>query len=405
MKVLQLCNKIPYPEKDGGALGVSVFSNALAKAGCQVKMLAMNTKKHYIDIRKIPESFISATNLEAVNVDTNVKLGSALLALISGKSYNISRFHSAEYERKLSAILENEQFDVIQLEGIYLAPYINSIRKLSKAPIVLRAHNVEWKIWKRLADEEKVFFKRIYLKVLAKQLRKYEEQAINLCDGITTTTINDSTILKEMGCKTPIIHIPFGIDIKKYAPMPPSNDKKSLFYIGALDWLPNIQGIDWFINTVWSKVHEALPDVTFHVAGRNMPEEMKKRSFPGIVFHGEIDDVFTFVKQYNIMLVPLLAGSGIRVKIIEGMALGKPIITTLVGVEGIDCKYGSDVLIANTTSEFVQAIKRCVEEVTFSTQLAENARRFAETHHDIDKITQNLISFYKKRITKKTKAN
>ena len=125
---------------------------------------------------------------------------------------------------------------------------------------------------------------------------------------------------------------------------------------------------------------------------------MKKRVVNGIYFHGEVDDVFAYVKQYNIMAVPLLAGSGIRVKIIEGMALGKPVITTSVGIEGIECKNGSDVLIANTSVEFVEAIEKCINDPGFTKQLADNGRKFTEEHHDIDKITQNLIQFYNERI-------
>jgi glycosyltransferase involved in cell wall biosynthesis len=397
MKILQLTNKIPYPEKDGGALGVSVFSNSLVKAGWQVKMLAMNTRKHHIRIDKIPASFLSQTNLEAVDIDTTVKISSALLALIQGKSYNISRFYSEAYKQKLSDLLKKEKYDIIQLEGLYLTPYIDTIRELSDAPIILRANNVEWKIWKNLSEKEGSFFRKLYIQILAKQLKKYENSVLNHCDGIITFTNNDLKELKNMGCTIPIAHIPFGIDVSKYIPLP-GNDKNSLFYIGALDWLPNVQAINWFINNVWEEVHKASPSLTFHIAGRKMPPEMKKRVVNGIYFHGEVDDVFAYVKQYNIMAVPLLAGSGIRVKIIEGMALGKPVITTSVGIEGIECKNGSDVLIANTSVEFVEAIEKCINDPGFTKQLADNGRKFTEEHHDIDKITQNLIQFYNERI-------
>ncbi|HTB06603.1 MAG TPA: glycosyltransferase family 4 protein [Bacteroidia bacterium] len=398
MKILQLCNKIPYPEKDGGALGVSVFSNSLVKAGCQVKMLAMNTKKHHIDLNKIPKSFLSLTNLEAVEVDTTVRLSSALAALVQGKSYNISRFNSKAYRQKLIELLTKEKFDIIQLEGLYLTPYIDTIRQLSDAPIILRASNVEWKIWNSLGEKESNFIKKIYIRKLAKQLHKFERSVLNQCDGVITFTKTDLTELKNMGCEASLAHIPFGIDISKYNALLPAKDQKSLFYIGALDWLPNLQGVNWFIDNVWEKISAALPGINLHIAGRNMPNEMKKRLVKGITFHGEVDEVFTYIQQYNLMIVPLLAGSGIRVKIIEGMALGRPIITTLVGIEGIECNYGSDVLVENTADEFAKAIRKCIEDSAFTNQLAENGRKFAIEHHDIDKITQNLIQFYKERI-------
>jgi glycosyltransferase involved in cell wall biosynthesis len=397
MKILQLNNKVPFPEKDGGALGVSVFAKAFVDAGQQLKMLAMNTSRHFTDSASIPQKFKNDTKLETVYVDTAVKPLKALMALLKGESYNVSRFISAEFESKLSSLLKNETYDVIQLEGLYLTPYIKVLRNLTKAPIILREHNIEWLIWERLANEDKNPLKAIYFKILTRQLKNYESSVINSVDGITTTTANDMQRLKEMGCKVPIAHIPFGIDTSKYKVTSPEK-RPSLFYLGALDWLPNIQGVDWFLQQVWPKVNAAYPALEFHVAGRNMPAKYKTASYPNLTFHGEIDDAFAFMNKYDIMLVPLLAGSGIRVKIIEGMALGKPIITTSIGIEGIECRNGSDALIANTPDDFFKAIKQCLESDEFSQTLSQNARNFAIAAHDIKKITAKLLQFYKDRI-------
>lgn len=397
MKILQLCNKVPYPEKDGGAIGISTFTREFLRAGHSVKMLAMNTSKHYIDINKIPAEFKDGISLETIDINTDLSPFKALVSLLKGESYNISRFRSDAYVNKLEALLTKEQFDVIQLEGLYLTPYIPLLRKLSKAPLIVREHNVEWQIWQRLAIEEKNPLKRIYLKLLAKQLRAYEEKAVNECDGITTTTINDRELLKANGCKTPIAHIPFGINIDRYVPAD-CTDMDSVFFIGALDWLPNLQGLEWFLNEVWGLVHKALPQVKFHIAGRNMPDSLKNSSYPNVVFYGEVDDAFAFMKKYNIMLAPLLAGSGVRVKIIEGMAQGKAIVTTSIGIEGIECNYGKDVMVADDKEAFAKTIVNCLQNPELSKQLAINGRRFAEKNHDIKKIVENLIGFYKERM-------
>jgi len=400
MKILQLCNKVPYPEKDGGAIGISVFSKELLRAGHSVKMLAMNTSKHYIDVTSIPNEFKSAIALETVDVDNAINPVKALAALLKGESYNISRFNSKEYADKLEQLLKSNTFDVIQLEGLYLANYIPLIRQLSKAPIVMREHNVEWKIWERLAKEEKNPGKKFYLGILAKQLKKYEEKAVNDCDGITTTTINDMNLLKSTGCKTPIAHIPFGIDVSRYNPVE-SSEPNSLFYIGALDWLPNLQGLEWFLKDVWHKVNKELPEVKLHVAGRNMPDNLRNSSYPNVTFYGEIEDAFAFMNRYNLMLVPLLAGSGVRVKIIEGMAMGKTIITTSIGIEGIECIHGKDAMVADSPESFCKTIVYCIQNPTSAKQLALNGRGFAEAQHDIKKIVQNLTRFYNERIKEK----
>ena len=250
MKVLQVSNKIPYPEKDGGAIAINAITEGLLRAGCELKMLAMNTRKHFIDVSSIPEKFRINRQLETVVVNASVRPLAALIALLIGKSYNISRFQSKGFNAKLISILKQETFDVIHLEGLYLAPYLSVIKQYSKAPVILRTHNIEWKIWQKLALEEKNLLKKWYLNQLARQLKKYEEEVINLFDGIATITHQDLEYLKSIGCKAPLITIPFGLDISKYT-VQKSKYPNSLFYIGALDWLPNLQGIDWFLNNVW----------------------------------------------------------------------------------------------------------------------------------------------------------
>jgi glycosyltransferase involved in cell wall biosynthesis len=397
MKVLQLSNKIPYPEKDGGAIAINAISEGLLQAGVEVKLLAMNTKKHFIDIDSIHGKFRSERHFEAVTMDTSVKPVNALLALLSGKSYNISRFKSEKFGKKLTEILQKEKFDIIHLEGLYLAPYLSLIRQYTKAPVILRAHNVEWKIWQKLASEEKNKLKRQYLIKLAKQLKKYEEKAINLFDGIAAITNNDVNEFKQTGCKTPMLNIPFGIDISKYSPSE-SKSPDSLFFIGALDWLPNLQGLDWFLKNVWGNVHAEFPHVKFHVAGRKMPESLKKNTYPCVVFHGEVENAKTFIAEHNIMIVPLLAGSGVRIKIIEGMALGKPVITTGAGIDGIECVLGKDVLVENSPEGFAEAVNSCLDNGKLKKELGLNARKFVQDNYDIGKVTNRLIAFYKERI-------
>jgi polysaccharide biosynthesis protein PslH len=400
MKVLQISNKIPYPEKDGGAIAINAITEGLLKAGYEVKMLAMNTKKHFMDMTSIPEKFRKDRQLETVSIDTSIKPLSALIALLTGKSYNISRFQSEDFSKKLIEILRKEQFDIVHMEGLYLAPYLPVIRQHSKAPVIMRAHNIEWKIWHKLASEEKGVIKKWYLTKLSKQLRTYEERAINLFDGIATITNTDLEYWKKMGCKTPMAHIPFGVDVSRYIPGK-SKYPNSLFYIGALDWLPNLQGIDWFLKNVWGKIITAFPTTQFHVAGRNMPDSLRTSNYPGVVLHGEIENAKAFMEEYDIMLVPLLAGSGVRIKIIEGMAMGKPIVTTSIGIEGIECALGEDVLVTDESAQFAEAVCRCLGDNTFKEDLGKNARMSIEQNGSMDEATAKLIGFYNERTLQK----
>lgn len=400
MKILQLCNKLPYPEKDGGSIAVSTLTRGLIKAGCEVKMLSMNTKKHFTDINAVPAEFRTQTALEAVTIDTRVKAPKALLNLIAGKSYNVSRFYSHDFEKRLAAILMNGTFDLILLEGLYLTPYLPCIRKHSAAPVILRAHNVEWLIWHRLANEERFKLKKTYLNRLAKQLREYESGALNMCDGITVFSKTDKERFEEMGCKTGIEIFPIGLEHSNYTATA-EPEPHSLFFIGALDWLPNLQGLEWLLNHAWNKIYAAYPHARFHIAGRNMPASLKDKASPGVVLHGQVDSAVNFMKNYSLMVVPLFAGSGIRVKIIEGMALRKTMITTSIGIEGIDCENGKEVIIANTNQEFFDAVKRCFDDNEYLRQIGINAGIMVKKNYNIDTICAGMLHFFKEMIIKK----
>jgi glycosyltransferase involved in cell wall biosynthesis len=377
MKILQVCSKIPFPPKDGGSIAMNILTDGLINAGNQVDVLAINTAKHFIDINEVAQNYRDKTNYRLVYIDTSIKPLEAFFNLFTTKSYNISRFQSQDFEKVLIEQLKSGAYDVIHLETLWVTPYIDIIRKYSKAKVVLRSQNIESMIWERLAEDAGNPIKKMYLKLLAKRLKKYEFQLLNEFDAIATITELDSIAYKKMGCTIPIIHVPFGIDLNNYKIDVSNLEKPSVFHIGAMDWRPNANGINWFLKKVWLNVMEKKYSTKLYLAGRNVP------------------DSHQFINSKSIMIVPLTSGGGMRVKIIEGMALGKTIISTSVGAEGIDYTNGKNILIANTENEFEEAILKCINNTTFSDSLGKNARILIETKYDNKMICNKLSNFYK----------
>lgn len=357
MKILQLCNKFVYPPKDGGAIGIFNYTKAFSSLGCSVTMLAMNTSKHPYDVKKLPEEIKQLAEFITVDVDNAVKPFHALSNLLQNRSYNIARFISSEYNDKLIELLHQNKFDIIQLEGLYLSPYVETIRAFSDAKIVMRSHNIEHEIWERIADNEKNVFKRWYLKILAKQLRTYEISRLNKYDLMTSVTERDAQMLRSFGCELPIHVCPAPYDETVLKVDKSKMEFPSLFYIGALDWMPNVEGLEWFLKNVWQKISEQFPDLKFYIAGRNA-NQIKFPEQKNVVVTGEVENAYDFMNSKAVMIVPLFSGSGIRVKIIEGMALGKTIVSTSLGAEGIPCKDGQNILIADSPELFAEKIAK-----------------------------------------------
>ena len=393
MKILLLCNKPPYPASEGGPMAMNSIITGLLEAGHQVKILAVNSPKYNVNESDIPEEYRKKTGIELINVDLDVKPLKALINLFTRKSYHVERFISKDFKARLAELLQKEHFDVVQLEMLYMAPYVETIRAHSKAMIVLRAHNVEHKIWERIAKETTFFIKRWYINHLANTLKEYELSALETVDGIAAITRKDAAFFRKY-CSKPIIDIPYGVYPEEFTPKYEIEGQPKFYHIGSMNWMPNEEGIRWFIDEVLPKTVEKVPSFVYHLAGRNMPEWLTTLNNPNVDVIGEVPDAKAFVAENDVAIVPLLAGSGIRIKIIESMAMGKTVITTRVGAEGILYKEDANLIIAENKAKMVEAIRSINANPEIAVRIGHAARKLVEETYDNRKIIARLLMFY-----------
>jgi glycosyltransferase involved in cell wall biosynthesis len=396
MKILQLCKKFPYPLKDGESVAVTQLAKALQELGAEVTLLTMNTSKHPVDMDTLPKSFRGIYEaIYEVPVFNHITIWGAFKNLFEKESYHITRFISNDYEQKLIQILQNHVFDIIQLEMIHLAPYIPVIRKYSNAKIVCRAHNVEHEIWKRVADITKNPIKKTYLRWLTGKLRRFEIEKLALYDALLPITERDGRIFRLLGYRGPMLPTPVGMDRRRFV-MPPlsMNGHLSLGFIGSLDWTPNIEGLKWFLEHVWGPFLGDKSPFKLHIAGRNAPDWLLKLNVDNVKVHGEVADAHQFTAQHPVMIVPLFSGSGIRVKILESMMLGRVVITTRIGMEGIPARDGESVLIANTAAEFTEKIRFCRQNAEKMAEIGAAARKLMLQEFDNLTIAARVLDFY-----------
>lgn len=397
MKILQLCKKVPYPLKDGEAIAVTYLAQALDQLGAAVTLLSMNTTKHPVAPSVYEPALQHYQAVHTVKVDNRVKAKDAFFNLFTAESYHIARFVSPEFEEQLIALLEKEDYDIVQLETLYLAPYIKTIRQHSSAKIVLRAHNVEHEIWKRITDNTSLGLKKWYLQLLSNRLEQFELEHLNQYDLLVAITQRDLDYFQRLGCEIPTHVTPIGLDLGDYTPKAmPSAVPQTFGFIGSLDWFPNTEGIDWLLEQVWARVLEALPEAVLHLAGRNASPEWQAavQRHPNVVVHGEVPSAPEFINQHAVMLVPLLSGSGMRVKILEGMALGKVVISTALGLEGIHAKSGKEVWVADTPAAFAEAMIRCYKDASTLATMGQQAQAFLAEHYDNQVIAKRLMQVY-----------
>ncbi|MEX0725813.1 MAG: glycosyltransferase family 4 protein [Planctomycetaceae bacterium] len=395
MKILHLDKKIPYPPRDGGSIATLNIARAFARLGHDVTILAMNTNKHFFDTANLPDEIACELKMHAVKVNTDINPVAALAALLKKRSYNVQRFISKGFDNRLRAILTQEgPFDVVQLEGLYLVPYIPAIRDVSDAIVSLRAHNVEHTIWERRAEHTSSFVKRYYLNHLARRLREYEIRALDLVDAIVPISPIDERAFVDFGCRRPMHMCPASFSEDTVRPNGATPPQHSICFLGALDWGPNREGLDWFMKKVWPAVLKRFPDLVIHIAGRNMPDAVNAWKSANVQIDGEVDDAYEYMRRFNLMVVPLLSGSGMRVKIIEGMALGKVVVSTPVGIEGIDVRHGEQAVIAETPEDYARQIIACLEDEGLCRRISASGLQFAREHFGSLPTTRRLAGFY-----------
>jgi len=405
MNILVVGNRIPWPLHDGGALATYRMLESLSLAGNTVTYFSYNTQKHHVSESQIREN-LSFCEVIPFELNAEIRPLDALKNLFSKGSYFLERYFNEEASVYLSNLIEERNFDLIQIEGLYSYPilaksisfwgeiYTSSISDLQNIglKIVYRAHNVEHEIWSRLAQNESNWFKRTYLRIQSKRLKKEEALLVKSVDGVVGISRNDCEFFEKS--KTPQVHLflpsvktPLKVDIKI--------QPESIFHIGSMEWDANIQGVQWFLSKVWPKVKAAHPNLNFHVAGKGINKHQNLFFQTGVHNHGEVPDAQDFMRNHGISIIPLLAGSGIRMKIIEAMSLGVPCVATNIAVQGLPISKEDDcIAIAENAEQFAEVLIDLLNNRKKAIQMAKNGHQYCLKHHSAVTNMDDLMRFY-----------
>jgi glycosyltransferase involved in cell wall biosynthesis len=360
-----------------------------------VKILTIFTFKHDLEVDAMPAEYIEQTGIEGVFIDTRLSPVDAFSSILTSDSYNISRFFSTDFDIRLANLLRKENFDIVHLESLFMTPYLATIRRLSKAPVILRAHNVEHIIWEKTASGTGSFLKRMYLNYLHRKLKQYELSVLNEVSAIAAISDDDRDRMKDLNIQKPIQTIPFGVDLRNYPAQPIESAEIALFHLGAMDWGPNTEGLKWFLQSIWPEITVRFPDLKLYLAGRNMPDDFMNMKLTNVEVVGEVESAVEFMQSKAVMIVPLLSASGVRVKIIEGLALGRSVVATSIAAEGLGCSHGKQLLVADDLQQWIDALTSVVSNESLRKSLCAAGREHIRLNFDLQALTTKLVNFYK----------
>ncbi len=397
MQILILNSKFPFPFKDGGAIATYNLVKGLSNYFSKTYLLSFNTKKHFIEYENIPKKLFSKIFIDNFYINTDIKPLKALKNLLfSKKPYILERFYNKDFEAKLIKILKSNKFDIVQIEGLYLMQYANIVKKHSNALISYRAHNIEHEIWQSLSENNKNILLKYYSKNLTQRIFKYEKSVINKYDILIPISESDEVKFVKLGNNKPSITISVGFDKPENKVETVKTVVQSLYFIGSLEWQPNTEGILWFLKYCWQDLKKKYPNLKFYIAGRNAHQSfIDKLKYKDIIFEGELDDISEFIKYKRIMLVPLLSGSGMRVKIIEAFMHKKAVVSTSIGARGTITKNNKHLLIADNPNDFINQISKLIEDDNLYDSIIKNGYNLFLNEFDNSEISKQLFDFYK----------
>jgi glycosyltransferase involved in cell wall biosynthesis len=392
MRILQISNRVPWPLNEGGTLGIYNYTRSFSLLGHEVTLYCLDGLKHNTPVQEATEELSKFAKVYIHPINTDIVAADAFKSLLANESYNVKRFYNAIFEEELISLLQSQNFDVVQMEGTFTGPYIDTVRKHFRGLISLRMHNVEYEIWERLAKNEKNPLKKVYLNRLASQLKNYEKDLLKKVDVVVPVTPDDEEKFKKIAPSIKSFVSPAGIDLSYWKCIPASSFTQ-WYHIGSMEWHANKEAVDWYLNSIHDIMIKATSNYKLHLAGKGL-DQINYESIKRLDTHSNVPSAYEFVKDKDVCVVPLKSGSGIRVKILEAMAAGKLVVSTTIGAQGISYKTGEHLLIADTPSEFNAILKKLINNEINGSQIIENARALIEKSYSTDAITARLISFY-----------
>jgi len=393
MRILQLSQQFPFPEIDGGKIGIANIYKGLAKKAAKVTLLYYNDS--IID-HKIIEEAKNYGNLIDINHSIKNTKFRILKSILDNKPiYLRKHFNNSLFKNVLNRI-KNEKFDIIHADHSAMAELAIKLKKILNIPIGLRLHNIEWKIWHRYAEELKSGLKYKYILRQARLLKKFEEELIKQFDVLFPITNIDLEYLKDLDPNLNLVMASAGVDVEKMKAIKIEKNPFELIIATTYRWIHNTNGLIWFIEKVLPDLTKEIPEIKLTLIGKDIPDSLRKFQSQNVDAIGFVDSIIPYLSRASIYISPLFVGAGIRIKILEAMAMELPVVSTSIGAEGIFATEKDGLLIANNEYEFREQILKLIRNQNLRTQYGKNARNFIINNFTWDISVSKIYEAYKK---------
>ncbi len=309
-----------------------------------------------------------------------------LRSLASRHSFERHLFTTARMQRRIDAVLSARRYDVVNVEGPFVVHHRFGTAPPGAAPprIVLDEHNVEYDIYRQIAGRtDAALARRLYGAANWRKMRREEEGVWGRVDAVTVTSPHDAARVRSVHPGARVAVVPNAVDVERCAQRPddPPPDPRTLLFFGALDYFPNSDALAFFLDEIWPRVLVTHPSTRLRILGRRPPPWLVARAAPAVEVGGFVEDLRPSIAAAGAVVVPLRLGGGTRLKILEAMAMARPIVSTALGAEGLAVAHGRELLLADGAEAFAAEVRRLLDDPALGARLGRAARALVEERY------------------------
>ena len=392
MKILFFCPQPIWPANTGARLRNFHLATALAKV-FDVSVLQLHNEDECPVPLTGPNPFAQIVSSPRGGGYTPVKIIRGVVGPMPIPTLN---YYSGTAAEQLSDLLASDQFDAVQMESVHLFQYLPVLRRVAEnCALLVDWHNIESNLMSQYAETAASIPRKLVARRTAYLLARTENRLLGLAKVHSVVSQQEKEALQDR-CPTARIEVvPNGVDTRYFGPGGTRRQGDKLVFVGSMDYHANIDAVTWFVREVWPKIAAEHQDVRFVVAGRNPARAVRELASDRVIVTGTLEDVRPVYADALAMVVPLRVGGGTRLKILEAMSSGVPVISTKLGAEGIDAVDGTHLLLADSPPEMTSALQRIRSDWQLRERLVSSALRLVADSYDWAAVGSRLVSIYK----------
>jgi glycosyltransferase involved in cell wall biosynthesis len=405
MRILVLTPQLPYPPQQGTAIRNYNIIARLAERHELDLLSFVQEGNELLDGSPLSQHCDLVETVRAPHRSLNQRLLSTVLSPLPDMAL---RLWSESYRQRLTSLVQSNRYDVVQIEGIEMAPYglwlddwRRSEGQMSRPRLVFDNHNAEYLLQQRVFETDirrpSHWLGAAYSLVQWRKLRRYESRVCRVMDAVVAVSEADAKALRRLVPHLQPVVIPNGVDLELYASDTPALglQQRALVFTGKMDFRPNVDAVLWFADEVLPMIAETCSDAHLYVVGQKPHERLQRLAgHPSITVTGWVEDPRPYIAEAIVYVVPLRMGGGTRLKVLEAMSMGKAMVSTTLGCEGFPVTSGKELLIEDSPEDFARAVAELLDDASLRSDLGSRALLFVQEGYDWDAIVPRFEELY-----------